>query len=548
MGVHPIARCRHRAARGRVRLTRPVRRFLVLLLVVAGAAGALVLSLLSSVWWWCAAGPLLALAALGGWDLVQSRHSVLRNYPVVGHLRFLMESLRPEVQQYFVERNYDGRPYDRDVRSIVYERAKDQEAEEPFGTEQDVYEVGHEFLVPSMRPVDTPEGPPAVRIGGPDCARPYDMALLNVSAMSFGALSSNAIRALNKGAALGGFAHDTGEGGLSDHHLAYGGDLVWEIGTGYFGCRTGDGRFDRAEFTDKAAHDQVKCVSLKLSQGAKPGIGGVLPGSKVNAEIARVRDVPEGKTVVSPPYHREFGTPRQLVSFLAELRELSGGKPVGFKLCVGSRTQFLAVCKAMLAEDVTPDFVIVDGSEGGTGAAPLEFADHLGTPLTEGLITVHNALVGSGLRDRIRIGASGKVATGTDVVKRMVQGADFTNAARAMMFAVGCIQAQRCHTNMCPVGVTTQDPRRVRALNVEDKAARVRHYQAATVRSAAQIMAAMGVSDPRELRPHQLMRRTAPHELLSYARLYDWLEPGELTAEPAERWAADWAAAHPDRF
>ncbi|MEV5608965.1 FMN-binding glutamate synthase family protein [Streptomyces sp. NPDC052225] len=528
-----------------------MRRFLVFLFVVAGAIGSLALSLLLTPWWWCAAGPLLALTALGVWDLLQSRHSVLRNYPVVGHLRFLMESLRPEVQQYFVERNYDGRPYDRDVRNIVYERAKavvGAEAEEPFGTEQDVYADGHEFLVPSMRPVDAPDDPSTVRIGGPDCAHPYDMALLNVSAMSFGALSSNAIRALNKGAALGGFAHDTGEGGLSEHHLAHGGDLVWEIGTGYFGCRTDDGGFDRAEFAEKAAYEQVKCVSLKLSQGAKPGIGGVLPGSKVNAEIAAARDVPEGETVVSPPYHREFNTPRQLVLFLAELRDLAGGKPVGFKLCVGSRTQFLAVCKAMLAEGVTPDFVIVDGAEGGTGAAPLEFADHLGTPLTEGLITVHNALVGAGLRDRIRIGASGKVATGADIVKRLLQGADFTNAARAMMFAVGCIQAQRCHTNTCPVGVTTQDPRRVRALDVDDKAARVHHFQEATVRSAAQIMAAMGIRDPHRLRPDLLMRRTSPHEVASYAQLYEWLEPGCLLDGPPASWAADWAAADPDRF
>ncbi|MZD10699.1 FMN-binding glutamate synthase family protein [Streptomyces sp. SID5785] len=525
-----------------------MRRYLALVVAVAAALAALACALLVSPWWWCAAGPLSALAALGVGDLVQTRHSVLRNYPLLGRTRFLMEALRPELQQYFIERNYDGRPYDRDVRTIVYERAKDTEAEEPFGTEQDVYASGHEFLVPSMRPVDPPEQPLTVRIGGPDCTRPYDMALLNVSAMSFGALSSHAIRALNEGAARGGFAHDTGEGGLSDHHLAPGGDLVWEIGTGYFGCRTADGGMDRAEFADKAAYEQVKCVSLKLSQGAKPGIGGVLPGSKVDAEIARVRDVPVGETVVSPPYHREFTTPREMVLFLAELRQLAGGKPVGFKLCVGSRVQFLAVCKAMLAEGVSPDFVIVDGSEGGTGAAPLEFADHLGTPLTEGLITVHNALVGCGLRDRIRIGASGKVATGADIVKRLAQGADFTNAARAMMFAVGCIQAQRCHTNTCPVGVTTQDPRRVRALDIADKAARVHHYQRATVRSAAQIMAAMGVREPRALDPRFLVRRIAPHELVPYAELYAWLEPGELTGGARPGWAADWSAADPDRF
>lgn len=517
-------------------------------LVAFAAPAAVALAGLVSVWWWLPAGILLALTGLGVWDLLQRAHSVLRVYPVVGHFRFLLEQIRPEMQQYFVERNYDGRPYDRDTRDIVYERAKGTAAEEPFGTELDLYAYGYEFLVHSMAPVPVPDDPPRVRIGGPDCTRPYDMALLNVSAMSFGALSSHAILALNAGAARGGYAHDTGEGGISDYHLRHGGDLIWEIGTGYFGCRTDDGAFDAAEFAEKAAYDQVKCVSLKLSQGAKPGIGGVLPGRKVTAEIARVRDVPEGRTVISPPYHQVFSTPRELVRFVAEMRELAGGKPAGFKLCVGSRTQFLAVCKAMLAEGVTPDFIIVDGAEGGTGAAPLEFMDHIGTPLTDGLITVHNSLVGAGLRDRIRIGVSGKVATGGDIVKRVAQGADFAMAARAMMFAVGCIQAQRCHTNHCPVGVTTQDPRRVRGLDVTIKTERAYRYQRATVRSAQQIMAAMGVSHPQELHPNHLRRRIAPAVVRSGTQLYDWLEPGELLAEPPGEWAADWAKADPDRF
>ncbi|WP_245787225.1 FMN-binding glutamate synthase family protein [Amycolatopsis saalfeldensis] len=512
------------------------------------ALGGVALVVAVSPWWWFLAGPLLALAVTGVHDLAQRRHSVLRNYPVLGHARFLLEGIRPELQQYFVERNFDGRPYDRDVRSIVYQRAKGTDAEEPFGTERDVYADGYEFLVHSMAPVKEPETPPRVRVGGPDCAKPYDMALLNVSAMSFGALSANAILALNRGAALGGFAHDTGEGGLSEYHLRGGGDLIWEVGTGYFGCRTADGDFDPGAFADKAAQDAVKCVSLKLSQGAKPGIGGVLPGSKVNAEIARVREVPVGQTVISPPYHRVFSTPRELVRFVARMRELAGGKPAGFKLCVGSRRQVLALCKAMADEGVTPDFIVVDGSEGGTGAAPLEFADHLGTPLTEGLITVHNALVGTGLRDRIRLGAGGKVATGADIVKRLLQGADYTNAARAMMFAVGCIQSQRCHTNKCPVGVATQDPRRGRALEVGDKSERVRRYQASTVEGAVRIMAAMGVSEPAGLSPHMLRRRLDPHTVRSYGELYDWLAPGQLLAEPPADWAGDWKAADPDRF
>ncbi|MGP9022926.1 FMN-binding glutamate synthase family protein [Streptomyces sp. BR1] len=525
-----------------------MRRTAPFLVVALGAAVTLALSFTVSPWWWIPAAVLLAPTALGVWDVTQTRHSVLRNYPLTGHLRFLMEWLRPELQQYFIERNFDGRPYDRDVRTIVYQRAKGEEAEEPFGTERNMYADGYEYLVPSMAPVDVRDEPPVVRVGGPGCAKPYDMALLNVSAMSFGALSSNAILALNRGAALGGFAHDTGEGGLSEHHLRHGGDLIWEIGTGYFGCRTSDGGFDAAMFADKSAAEQVKCVSLKLSQGAKPGFGGVLPAGKVDAEIARVRDVPQGQTVISPPYHHVFRTPRELVHFIARMRELAGGKPTGFKLCPGSRRQFLAVCKAMAAEGVTPDFIVVDGAEGGTGAAPLEFADHLGTPLTEGLTMVHNALAGVGLRDRIRIGASGRVASGADIVKRLVQGADYTNAARAMMFAVGCIQAQRCHTNTCPVGVTTLDPSRTRALDVPDKAHRVHRYQEATVRSAMQIMAAMGVRDPHELRPDLLMRRIDPTTVRSYAELYEWLAPGQLLDEAPKTWAADWAAADPDTF
>ncbi|MES9525315.1 FMN-binding glutamate synthase family protein [Streptomyces capoamus] len=520
---------------------------LVVLVLVAGLS-ALAAAAGASPWWWFAAVPLTAAGLLGAVDLLQRRHSVLRNYPVLGHARFLLERIRPELQQYFVERNFDGRPFDRDVRTIVYERAKGTDAEQPYGTERDVYQPGYEFLVPSMAPCPVPETPPRVRVGGPDCSKPYDMALLNVSAMSFGSLSANAVLALNAGAKAGGFAQDTGEGGLSEYHLRPGGDLIWEIGTGYFGCRTRDGDFHPAEFADKAAHEHVKCVSLKLSQGAKPGIGGVLPGAKVNAEIARVRDVPEGRTVISPPYHRVFDTPRELVRFIARMRDLAGGKPTGFKLCVGSRRQFLAVCKAMLEEGTAPDFIVVDGGEGGTGAAPLEFADHVGAPLTEGLLTVHNALVGTGLRDRIRIGASGKIATGTDLVKRMVQGADYGNAARAMMFAVGCIQAQRCHTNTCPTGVTTQDPRRARALDVRDKAPRVRRFQEATVASALQIMASMGVTDPAQLRPHMLRQRVDPFTERPYDELYEWLEPGRLLAEPPASWAADWKAADPDRF
>ncbi|HEY5335063.1 MAG TPA: FMN-binding glutamate synthase family protein, partial [Mycobacteriales bacterium] len=489
-----------------------MRRAVVAVLVVL-AAGGVVLAVLVSPWWCFLAVPLVALAVLGLWDLLQRKHSILRNYPVVGHLRFLLERIRPEMQQYFVERNYDGRPYDRDTRSVIYERAKGIAGEQAFGTERDVNAVGYEYLLHSTCPVPQLKEPPRVRIGGPDCTQPYDMALLNVSAMSFGALSANALLALNGGAARGGFAHDTGEGGLTKYHLQPGGDLVWELGSGYFGARTKDGEFDLDLFREKAAHPSVKMVSLKLSQGAKPGIGGVLPGSKVTKEIAAARGVPVGQTVTSPPSHKVFSTPRELVRFIAEMRSLAGGKPAGFKLCVGRRSEFLAICKAMLDEQVTPDFIIVDGAEGGTGAAPLEFEDHVGTPLTEGLIFVHNALVGVGLRDVIKVG------------KRIAQGADFTNAARAMMMAVGCIQAQKCHTNECPVGVATQDPRRAHALEVGDKTERTYRYQKATVESALKIMSAMGARGPQDLRPSMLMRRQDHVTALSYAELYEWLRP-----------------------
>ncbi|GAA1874803.1 FMN-binding glutamate synthase family protein [Pseudonocardia ailaonensis] len=504
--------------------------------------------LLLGAGWWALAGVAFLLLVLAVRDVLQRDHSLLRNYPVVGHFRYLLEHLRPEVQQYFIERNTDGRPFDRDTRTAVYERSKGIKGEKAFGTERDVNTAGYEYLVHATVPVPPSDGPHKVRIGGPDCTQPYDMALLNVSAMSFGALSANAIRALNIGAREGGFAHDTGEGGLSRHHTENGGDLIWELGSGYFGARTADGDFDPDMFARKAAHGSVKLVSLKLSQGAKPGLGGVLPAAKVTAEIAEARSVPVGRTVTSPAFHRVFATPRELVLFLARMRELAGGKPTGFKLCVGSRRDVLAICKAMVAEGVAPDFVVVDGSEGGTGAAPLEYSDHVGTPLTEGLMTVHNALVGTGLRDRVKIGAAGKVATGCDVVKRIIQGADYTNAARTMMMATGCIQSQRCHTNQCPVGVATQDPRRARALDVADKSERVRRYQQLTVAEAQRLMASMGCRTPSELQPWMLQRRVNYTETRSYAELFDWLEPGELLADAPAAWEADWKAADPDRF
>jgi len=521
---------------------------LIPMAMVLAAASSVFAALAWSPWWWGFTVILVILAALAVYDVVQRKHAVLRNYPVVGHVRYLLERIRPELQQYFIERNYDGRPYDRDTRSVIYERAKGVHGEQAFGTERKVNDVGYEWVLHSSAPGEPDKQQPRVRVGGPDCTKPYDMALLNVSAMSFGALSANALRALNAGAARGGFAHDTGEGGLTPYHLENGGDLIWEVGSGYFGARRKDGEFDPGLFAEKAAHDQVKCVSLKLSQGAKPGLGGVLPAKKVTKEIAQARGVPQGEKCVSPAAHKVFHTPRELVRFIATMRELADGKPTGFKLCVGYRHELLAICKAMVDEQITPDFIVIDGAEGGTGAAPLEYEDHVGTPLTEGLIMVHNALVGTGLRDRIKLGASGKVATGIDIVKRLAQGADYTNAARAMMMAAGCIQAQKCHTNQCPVGVATQDPRRARALDVADKTERVFRYQQATVAQAQQVIASLGLAGPQEVHPAMLFRRIDQVRTATYAELYDWLAHGELLAEPPQGWAGDWAAARPDTF
>ncbi|GIW83300.1 MAG: FMN-binding glutamate synthase family protein [Gemmatales bacterium] len=507
-----------------------------------------VLGAIASPWWFAWLLLLAPLSLLGAWDLVQSQHSLLRNYPLLAHFRWLAEMIRPEIYQYFIESDVDGRPFDRDSRSLVYERAKNSHGEYPFGTELDVYEAGYEWFNHSIAPVPLQEEPFRVPVGGPQCKQPYQMALLNISAMSFGALSSNAILALNLGARLGGFAHDTGEGGLTKYHLKHGGDLIWEIGSGYFGCRTRDGNFDLAAFRDKSQHDHVKCVSLKLSQGAKPGLGGVMPAAKVTPEIAEIRGVPAWQKCVSPSYHKAFSTPRELVELIHRMRDAAGGKPAGFKLCVGQQHEFLAICKAMLELELFPDFIVVDGGEGGTGAAPLEFEDHIGTPLGEGVYFVHNALVGCGLRDKIRLGCSGKIHSAFEMARRIAQGADYCNAARAMMFALGCIQAQRCQKNTCPVGVATQDPTRVRALVVEDKAERVSHFQQNTVRGFNEIVAALGLHHPSELHPGLLMRRINPTTVKSYAQLYQYLQPGELLSEPPEHWREAWQQASPDRF
>lgn len=488
------------------------------------------------------------LGAVVAYDLLQKRSGILRNYPVIGHGRTLLLKIRPEIQQYFIERDWDGRPFDKTSRELIYSRARDDKKEESFGTVHDVTAEGKEWFVHSITPVKPLSVPPRISVGGADCTKPYDMALLNVSSMSYGSLSANAIQALNAGAAKGKFAHDTGEGGISPHHLAGGGDLIWEIGTAYFGARTDDGDFDPQKFADRASNDVVKMVSLKLSQGAKPGIGGVLPKDKITQELAEIRGVPRDKKCISPPYHTVFSTPVELIEFIAYMRELSGGKPAGFKLCVTSKRDVLAICKAIYQVGTAPDFIIVDGSEGGTGAAPVEFEDYVGMPLTQGLMTVHNALVGTGLRDNIRIGASGKIAEGSDLVRRMLQGADYLNSARAMMMALGCIQAMRCAENTCPVGVATQNKRRQRALHVPTKTEYVYNYQRNTVRQALRVMAALGVQHPQDLHPAMLRRNLSEEKSASYAELYEWLAPGQLYGDAPEQWQQAWQEASPDRF
>src|SRR3954469_4886108 len=437
-----------------------------------------------------------ALTALGVRDVLQKPHAVLRNYPISAHIRFLLEEIRPEMRQYFFESEKDGMPFSRDTRAVIYQRAKMVLDKRPFGTQEDVYREGYEWMHHSMAPKPHAEEAFRIPIGGPDCKKPYSASVFNISAMSFGALSPNAVRALNAGAKKGHFAHDTGEGGVSPYHRENGGDIIWEIGSGYFGCRNRDGTFNPDEFARVAADDQIKMVELKVSQGAKPGHGGVLPAAKVSEEISKIRGVAMGEDCISPAYHKAFSTPVGMMKFIGEMRRLSGGKPAGFKLCIGHPWEFLAICKAMLETGIYPDFIVVDGNEGGTGAAPLEFMDHLGMPMREGVSFVHNALIGINARDRIKIGASGKIATAFDMARAMAIGADWCNSARGFMFALGCIQSLSCHTDRCPTGVTTQDPSRNRALVVPHKLERVYNYHHATLHALTELLAAAGLEHP----------------------------------------------------
>ncbi|WAU74898.1 FMN-binding glutamate synthase family protein [Acinetobacter sp. TR11] len=469
------------------------------------------------------------LSLLGLHDLLQKKHAILRNYPILGHFRFIFEDVRPEIRQYFIESDQDALPFSRMQRSLVYQRAKNENADKPFGSIIDVYEPNYRFIVHSISPC--PPADPStfrVKIGNSQCSQPYSASIMNISAMSFGSLSANAIRALNKGAHLGNFYHDTGEGSLSPYHLENGGDIVWQIASGYFGCRTVDGLFDPEKFRQQAQNPKIKMIELKLSQGAKPGHGGILPKHKITQEIAEIRGVSRDQDCISPAKHPSFNTPIEMMFFIQKLRELSGGKPVGFKLCIGQPWQFMSIVKAMLETKIIPDFIVVDGSEGGTGAAPIEFSDYIGTPLREGLRFVHNTLIGAGLRQQIKIGASGKMISAFDIASSFALGADWVNSARGFMFAVGCIQAQSCHTNQCPVGVATQDQDRQKAIDVPTKAERVFNFHKNTLHALSEMIAAAGLKHPSDIKAHHLAQRMNDREIKNYAQIHFFLKENEL--------------------
>ena len=482
----------------------------------------------------------LPLVALGTYDYAQKTHAIMRNFPLMGRLRYVAEWMRPKVLQYFVETDTEGRPFSRINRSLIYQRAKKALDTTPFGTQLDVYEEGYEWMSHSIAALDHKQldHHPRVTVGGKDCKHPYALSVLNVSAMSFGSLSKNAVMALNQAAKIGNFAHNTGEGGISPHHLQPGGDLIYQVGTGYFGCRAADGNFDPDVFAETAAPEQVRMIELKLSQGAKPGHGGILPANKNTPEIAAIRKVPAGIQVDSPPFHRAFNTPIGLLELLATMRERSGGKPVGFKLCVGNKHEFVAICKAMLRTGIRPDFITVDGGEGGTGAAPLEFSNYVGMPFREGLSFVHDTLRGFDLRNDIRVLSSGKIASGFDIFRAHALGADACNSARAMMMALGCIQALECNKNTCPTGVATQDPALVVGLVVEDKSVRVANYQKNTVNSFVELMAAAGVRRPQDINRSMIQRRVLINQVQRYDEIFPNLPVGCLLHE--DSWPSEY--------
>lgn len=513
----------------------------------------LILAVWSFYWEWAllfflAVVPFIYMGVI---DMIQTKQSIRRNFPLFGRLRYVFEDVRPKIQQYFVENDTDGAPINRIDRSVIYQRAKKQIDTTPFGTQLDVYAEGYEWMSHSIVPLDfhTVEHHPRVMIGSKYCKQPYHASILNVSAMSFGSLSSNAVEALNAGAKIGGFAHNTGEGGLSPHHLKYGGDIIWQIGTGYFGARTEDGEFSPEAFQKNATRPEVKMVEIKMSQGAKPGHGGILPAKKNTPEVAAIRMVKPGTTVFSPPYHSAFSTPKELLRFVQQLRDLSDGKPVGLKLCVGRKSEFISLCKAMVEMDLYPDYIAVDGGEGGTGAAPPEFSNFVGMPLLDGLAFVDNMLKGFAIRDQIKVGASGKILTGFQTLRALALGADFCYSARAMMMAVGCIQALECNKNTCPAGVATQDPDLVIGLVVDDKKVRVANFHKNTIESFVELMAASGIDDPSKLNRHQISRRVFVNEVRTLEEIYPSIPVGSMLGDTIpERYKMSFESASADKF
>ena len=491
---------------------------------------------------------LLAWTGVGAYELMFSASNLRRNYPVLANMRYMLEYIRPEIHQYFIANNVEEKPFSRERRNLVYRRAKGANDTLPFGTEQEILSEGYRSLAHLIKAVEVADEHVRITVGGPDCKQPYSASRLNISAMSFSALSAKAIEALNLGATKGDFAHNTGEGSISEHHLAHGGDIIWQLGTGYFGCRNADGSFNDAAFAERASLGVVNMIEIKISQGAKPSHGGVLPGAKVTEEIAAIRLVEAGKDVLSPPTHPEFDSPVGLLQFVARLRKLSDGKPIGFKLCLGRKTEFLAIVKAMLESNILPDFITVDGAEGGTGAAPVEFSNRLGMPCLEATYYVNQALIGAGLRQHIKLIAAGQTATGFDLLEKIIVGADAVNAARAMMMALGCVQSKSCNTNHYPTGIATQNPSRARAVDVFEKSDRVRNFHHATVHAFLELCGAMGFDNPGKLTPADLYSR-CEGGTKNFDQIYCRLDERQLLSDTIpDSYRMDWLRASADCF
>lgn len=519
----------------------------ILLIVVIALLGLLV----SSSWFWAFAvvGPFILIGFI---DMFQKKSPIFRNFPVVGHFRAIAEWMRPKVQQYFVESDTNGRPFSRIERTMVYERSAKKSGTVPFGTQFNVYDESYEWMNHSINALDAKnlDHDPRVVVGGKDCKQPYSASIYNVSAMSFGSLSKNAVKALNGGAAIGGFAHNTGEGGISPYHLELGGDLIYQIGTGYFGSRAADGNFSDELFAKRANQPSVKMIEIKLSQGAKPGHGGILPAKKVTEEIAEIRNIEMGKDVLSPPYHKAFNTPIGLLKFVKRCRDLSNGKPIGFKLCIGQKSEFVAICKAMIETGIKPDFIAIDGGEGGTGAAPVEFSNYVGMPYREGLAFAYNCLIGFGIKKEIKLFASGRIVSGFDIFRSISLGADACYSARAMMMALGCIQALECNKNTCPVGVATQDPQLAKGLVVSDKKHKVANFHKETVHAFVELMAAAGLDDPDQINRNHVTMRVNQYHTRTYSEAFNYIPEGSLLGSESipRKWQAIVANADSSSF